>query len=121
MDENSLLSELTITLPHTFSSMDELKKSYMPFTQGNTGLFIPTNEEFLLGQSVTLEIKLPKDTDVHQIDTKIVWMTPPGGSDVHATPGIGCQFEGVESEALRKKIETLIPNASKSQKQSYTL
>ncbi len=87
----------------SFEDKAALYKQYMPFIQ-NGGLFVPTQKKFSLGDTVTLAVQLPEDSNQHAISGRVVWLTPESAQ--RGLPaGIGVQFAMGEPTALRTKIE----------------
>lgn len=84
----------------------ECNLSYMPFiTDG--GLFIPTMNQYALGDMVTVDLQLPGKAEPIRIEGKVVWITPRNALH-HVLPGIGIQFTGANPQAIRAQIEAQI-------------
>jgi type IV pilus assembly protein PilZ len=81
----------------------ELNLSYMPFIV-NGGLFIPTFEQYTLGDEIVVELQLPSKKEPLKIDGKIVWITPSNALH-HVLSGIGIQFTGPNAAANKAQIE----------------
>jgi len=95
------------TLEIQFKDTHMLFRAYMPFVTG-IGLFIPTDLDFRLGDSVTVSLTLPSLKEPLSLSGKVVWITPKSTEDPNKKPGVGIQFKGVEGKNLRGKIETLL-------------
>lgn len=96
------MAESTIIV-YSIKDPVELNLSYMPFiTTG--GLFIPSFEKFSLGDEVTIQLELPGRKDILKIDGKVVWITPTNALH-HVLSGIGVQFTGANSGAIKTQLE----------------
>lgn len=96
-----------------------LHASYMPFLKSG-GLFIPTKKSFIMGQKVILVIALLDEPEKFEVNGKVVWITPPEVSG-NRVPGIGIQFEGVNADDLRSKIEKLIAHIITTDRKTHTM
>lgn len=103
----------------SFPTEASLYLAYMPFIRAG-GLFIRTNPCFSLGDPVQLAIKFLNESDTHTISGKVVWITPKGAQG-GKPPGIGVQFEGVNSRGLCNKIETFLAGMLKSAQLTDTI
>jgi type IV pilus assembly protein PilZ len=86
----------------------ELNLSYMPFIT-NGGLFIPIAENYALGDIVFLDLSLPAMKDSLRIEGKVIWITPKNALH-HVLSGIGIQFTGSNTTAVRAQIEAQLDN-----------
>lgn len=94
------------TLNYQIKDPLELNLSYMPFiTDG--GLFVPTPQNFALGDVVHVDLLLPGKKESLHIEGKVVWITPQNAL-YHVLPGIGIQFVGGDAAAVRTQIESLL-------------
>ncbi|MBT4963539.1 MAG: pilus assembly protein PilZ [Francisellaceae bacterium] len=96
-----------------------LYAAYMPFVKEG-GLFIPTKKPFSIGQKLSLMITLLEDPEKFPIEAEVVWCTP-SGAQANRAAGIGLQFTGGESSALKRKIEGLLVTSLQSDKPTHTL
>lgn len=87
--------------------MPDLYQSYMPFVQGG-GIFIPTDEPFVLGEKCLLILKIP-DRDEISIVSQVVWVTIAGKVQARGSlrgsrwrRGVGLRFTG--KEGLQAKV-----------------
>lgn len=96
-----------------------LLASYMPFLK-NGGLFIPTDKSFELGDEVFVLLNLMEEPQRYPVTGKVVWITPRGALGGRS-PGVGIQFNGIESNNIQRKIETYLAGALKSNRPTYTL
>jgi len=90
----------------SFLDITALHRAYMPFIQGG-GLFIRTDENYLLGERVNLSVQLMDEPVPHVIETQVVWITPKGAQG-DKPAGIGVQFMGEQARSLSRKIETYL-------------
>jgi len=105
---DSITDHKTI-LNYTISSELELNLSYMPFiTEG--GLFIPTEQSFALGDSVTVNLQLPAKNELLTIEGKVIWITPANALH-NALPGVGIEFTGQDAQTIRAQIEGTLQNS----------
>jgi type IV pilus assembly protein PilZ len=96
-----------------------LYTTYMGYLKEG-GLFIPTTRPFLLGQEVSMLLTLMEEAEKFSVNGTVVWITPKGAQGNRAA-GIGVQFKGEEGQKLRRKIETYLAAALKSDKPTHTL
>lgn len=104
----------------TIKERSALYAAYMPFVKGG-GLFIPTNRTYQMGDQVFMLLALMDEPGKMSLSGKVVWITP-AGAQGNRQQGIGVQFEDSESgQAARNKIESILGNAMKSNRQTHTL
>ncbi|ALP53357.1 pilus assembly protein PilZ [Candidatus Tenderia electrophaga] len=104
----------------TIKDKGALYAAYMPFVK-NGGLFIPTNKDYKLGDEVFMLLKLMEETEKLPIVGKVIWITPKGAQG-NRVAGIGVQFASdQDGENARKKIETYLGGALKSDRPTHTM
>lgn len=104
----------------TIKDKGALYAAYMPFVK-NGGLFIPTNKDYKLGDEVFMLLKLMDESEKLPIVGKVIWMTPKGAQG-NRVAGIGVQFASdTDGENARKKIETYLGGALKSDRPTHTM
>ncbi len=104
----------------TIKDKGALYSAYMPFVK-NGGLFIPTNKDYKLGDEVFMLLKLMDETEKLPIVGKVIWVTPKGAQG-NRVAGIGVQFAAdQDGENARKKIETYLGGALKSERPTHTI
>ena len=81
----------------------ELSLSYIPFINEG-GIFVPTQESFVLNEMVHIDLMLPTKKEGLKIEGKVIWITPPN-SLYHVISGIGVQFVGENAKNTRVEIE----------------
>jgi len=96
-----------------------LYAAYMPFVN-NGGLFIPTRNDYQMGQEVFMLLQLMEETERLPIAGKIIWKTPAGAEGYRAT-GIGVQFSDQDGGATRDKIETYLAGSMSSDRSTHTM
>ena len=96
-----------------------LYAAYMPFLE-NGGLFIPSMDQYELGEDVFVLLSLLDDPEKMPVAGRIVWITPQGAVG-NRTPGIGIQFNGQDGGRLRARIETIMAGALERDKPTHTL
>ena len=103
----------------TIKDKSALYAAFMPFVK-NGGLFIPTNKSYGLGDEVFMLLTLMEETEKLPVAGKIIWVTPKGAQGNRAA-GIGVQFSDQDGGTARKKIETYLAGALKSDRQTHTM
>lgn len=96
-------------LPYEIKDPLELNLSFMPFIEGG-GLFIPSAENFALGERILIDLKLPGKKDSVRIEGKVIWITPSNALH-HVLPGIGIQFIGANAPNNKTLIESNLEKA----------
>ncbi len=102
----------------SIKDMPTLYAAYMPFVQGG-GLFIPTNNNYSVGDEVFLRLTLMDEPGMLPVAGRVVWVTPIGAQG-NRQPGIGIQFTD-RDDSVRGKIETYLAGALKSDRPTYTM
>ena len=90
-------------LVYVINEPAELNLSYMPFIN-NGGLFIPTDQNYALGDKLNIDLQLPGKKEMIRIEGKIVWITSKNAL-YHVLPGVGIQFIGTNALGIRNQIE----------------
>ncbi len=104
----------------TIKDKGALYAAYMPFVL-NGGLFIPTNKDYELGDEVFMLLRLMDETEKLPVVGKVIWITPKGAQG-NRVAGIGVQFADDQDGAnVRKKIETYLGGALKSDRPTHTM
>lgn len=104
----------------TIKDKSALYASYMEFVK-NGGLFVPTNKPYKIGDEVFMLLTLMDSTVKIPVAGRVVWITPKGAQGARVA-GIGVQFSGDnESNETRKKIETYLAGALKSDRPTHTM
>lgn len=99
---------MATTLKYVIQTQIELNFSYIPFIKDG-GLFVPTNEEFQMGDDVLVDVQLPGQLEMKQIMGRVVWITP-ANSLYQICPGIGIQFIGDDAKAIHDLIKASLDN-----------
>ena len=95
-----------------------LHASYMPFIS-NGGLFVPSKQEYLLGDEVFVLLQLPDEPEKIPITGKVVWMSPKGLGG-QRKQGIGIQL-GESNSELMGKIEAYLAGLLQGSEQTHTM
>lgn len=103
----------------TFRDKSVLYAAYMPFIKGG-GLFLPSNDQYKLGDQLKLVLHLMDETERFPLNGKVIWITP-NGSQGNRSVGVGIQFEGEEGEVVKNKIETYLAGMLKSERLTHTM
>lgn len=93
-------------LVYAVKDLIELNLSYMPFINDG-GLFVPTMDNFSLGDRVLIDLLLPAKKEPYRIEGKVVWITPRNALH-HVLPGVGVQFTGTNASTARGVIESML-------------
>ncbi|MBP9907389.1 MAG: PilZ domain-containing protein [Rhodoferax sp.] len=97
-----------------------LASAYMPFLIDG-GLFIPTQRDYDLGDSVYVLITLPDDPLRYPVAAKVAWVTPANATGGR-TQGVGIRLAKDEkSLALKQKIEACLSSFVATDRSSQTL
>lgn len=81
-----------------------LHANYMPFIRGG-GIYAATDQEFKLGDSVILSLKVISMTKKFAIPGKVVWMSP---QQAQGAQGVGVQFSGRTKDNVRLALEAIL-------------
>ncbi|MGB1310096.1 MAG: PilZ domain-containing protein [Leucothrix sp.] len=81
-----------------------LHANYMPFIRGG-GLYALTDQEFKLGDSVILSLKIMSIAKKFAIPGKVVWMSP---QQAQGAQGIGVQFVGRTKNNVKLTLESIL-------------
>ncbi len=102
----------------TIRDRNVLYAAYMPFI-ANGGLFVPTVDEYQLGDEVFLLLRLMDEPEPIPVAGRVVWITPPG-AEHQRVAGIGAQFSDGD-DLVRAKIETYLAGILQSGRPTHTL
>lgn len=103
----------------TIKDKNALYAAYMSFIK-NGGLFVPTNNQYALGDQVFILLTLMDETEKIPVVGKVVWMTPKGAQGNRAA-GVGLQFTEKDGGVARTKIETYLAGALESERPTHTM
>ncbi|MPV86814.1 PilZ domain-containing protein [Ostreibacterium oceani] len=95
-----------------FKDDKTLYACYMPFVKG-CGIFVPTEDDYQLGDEVFLLATLPADSGKFAVSAKVMWLNPKQKLGKRV-PGIGVQILGRDAEKMRDKIEEILGKKVKS-------
>jgi type IV pilus assembly protein PilZ len=88
-----------------------LHLAWMPFLK-HGGVFVPTHNQYHLGDDVYLFLTLIDDPEKHPVHGKVVWITP-HGCQGGRPQGIGVLFPKDDAaRALKGRIEVLLASVS---------
>lgn len=97
-----------------------LYAAYIPLFS-NGGIFVPTNRDYQLGDSVYVLISLPDDVQRYPIAGKVAWVTPAKAAGGR-TQGVGVRFPNDESaHALKLKIEEILGKTVTAERSTQTI
>lgn len=102
------------TLHHIFTDLPSLKRAYMPFVIEGA-IFIPTEKNFQLNDSVTASITLPENNQEYTFTGEIIWVSPIASHH----PGIGITCSGDEGQAFRKAVADLIGEVKGGEREGF--
>ena len=102
----------------SINDLRTLRAAFMPFLK-SAGLFVPTHNEYAMGDEVFLVVKLLGE-EQYALAATVVWLTP-AGAQGSRTKGVGVHFKGPDGSKLKERIEELVSNAGQSAAASHTL
>jgi len=102
----------------SISDRGALYASYMPFVQ-HGGVFVPTNRQYELGDTVFVLLKLMEDSKPIPVEGRISWITP-AGSQGNKTPGVGVQFSE-RGDGAKAAIEQHLAAALQGERPTHTM
>jgi len=106
-------------LKREFKDRNELYMAYMPFVKGG-GLFIPTDDEYAIGDEVFVMVKLPDAPAPKGVAAKVVWITPKGAANPRMR-GIGVQIGTQDHGELYREIEAILAPVMHAERPTQTL
>ena len=95
-----------------------LYAAYMPFVH-NGGLFVPTTDDYDLGDEVFLLLGLMDEPERIPVAGRVVWVTPAEARNQRVA-GIGVQLSPGD-DLVRSRIETHLAGALHSERRTHTL
>ena len=115
-------TDRVVVLPFNIKEKGLLYATYMSMIQ-NGAIFVPTNKDLRLGDSVFVMLTLPEKLTGDErfpIHGKVIWWTPPRAM-YQRVQGVGVQFpDSPESEHLRAKIESMLGAHIGSERETQT-
>lgn len=108
-----------VQLSVTIRDKAVLYANYMPFIK-NGALFIPTEREYQLGDTVSIVLHLLDDPQHCAVEGKVIWITPAGAQGSRSA-GVGVQFIGEAGLQLRNKMETILAGSLQSDRPTHTM
>lgn len=97
----------------------QLYMAYMPFIRGGA-LFIPTRDNYAMGDEVVVLLKLPGAETAKGVAGKVVWISPRGASSPRRQ-GIGVQFSEQDRGETDREIQALMAGRLAAEKPTQTL
>jgi len=94
-----------------------LQAAYMSFVE-NGGIFIPTAQQYGIGDEVFLLFGLMDDSERWPIPGKVCWIASTGGAE---STGIGVQFTGDKADKVRRAIEETLGALVNSERETHTM
>lgn len=102
-----------------FNDRSRLYMAYMPYVKGG-GLFIPTQDEYAMGEEVFVMVTLPEAPAPKGVAANVVWITPKGAANPR-TRGIGVQISSQDHGALNREIEAILAPILHGERPTQTL
>ena len=102
----------------SINDLRTLRAAFMPFLK-NSGLFVPTHNEYGMGDEVFLVVKLLGE-EQYALAATVAWMTPVGAQGSR-TRGVGVHFKGPDGSKLKERIEELISGSGQQAAATHTL
>lgn len=98
----------------------ELYRCYMSFLK-HGGLFVPTSDQFKMGEEVLLIVNLPEHNEPKYLRTSVAWIN--ATSSASGQPkGIGLAFSSDQiCIDTKEAIEDLLPGLMLNERPTYTL
>lgn len=103
----------------TIKDKQALYAAFMPYVK-NGGLFVPTANQYSLGDEVFMLLTLMDEKEKIPVVGKVIWITPAGAQGNKAA-GVGLQFSEKDSGVARNKIETYLAGALESDRPTHTM
>lgn len=100
------------------SDRSSLYGAWMSFVEGG-GLFIPTDQEYNLGEEAFVRISMP-DKSSKAVAGRVIWMSPKGVVKPRSQ-GIGIQISRSDRGQLQRQAEALLAGALTSDKPTQTV
>lgn len=91
-------------IPVVLKDKTALHANYMPFIRGG-GLYATIDQEFNLGDSVIISLKIMSLSKKFAIPGKVVWMSP---QQTQGSQGVGIQFTGRTKDNVRMALESIL-------------
>ena len=101
----------------TITDRGALQAAFMSFVEGG-GVFVPTTQQYNLGDSVFLLFGLMDDTERWPVPAQVCWISSAGGNSV---PGVGVQFVGDKASNVRRAIEDHLGGLINSDRKTNTM
>lgn len=102
----------------TFKDRATLLSAFMPALERG-GVFVPTRDRYVLGQTVYLLLTMPGEIERLPVTGQVVWISPPGVSG-RRVPGIGVHFSS-DDQRVRDRIENHLAGMLDKGTPTYTL
>ncbi len=119
LDSNSNATPQPRVLHLTLPDRQTLYSAYMPFIQGG-GLFIPTDKQYQLGDSILVFLNLSDSGERIPVPGRVIWVTP-ANAQAKRRQGVGIQFMGRGADAVQKKLEAYLGGMLESDQQTLSL
>lgn len=94
-------------ITYRFADITALNNAFMSFVRDG-GIFIPTENDFHLGDFVFATLTLPEKEQMYVFTGEVIWITPKGTQGNIHLPGIGIQCTGDEGSAFLKAVQSLL-------------
>ena len=94
-----------------------LHSAFMPFLK-NGGIFVPTENRYLVGDEVFLILKLLDDAQF-AVSGVVSWTTP-SGAQASRTAGVGIHLQGAEGAKLKEYVQAELADFPQPQRPTHT-
>ena len=101
----------------SISDRGALQAAYMSFVEGG-GLFVPTTQQYNLGDEVFLLFGLMDDAERWPVAGKVCWLSSAGGAE---SAGIGIQLTGEKADEVKRAIEETLGALVDSERETHTM
>lgn len=102
----------------TVTDRGALYSAYMRFVQ-NGGVFVPTNRQYELGDSIFLLLQIMDEPTPLALEGNVVWITPTGAQG-NKTAGVGVQFNEASAKG-KLSIESVLAENIDSERATRTM
>lgn len=103
-----------------FSNLILLQNALMTFVRDGA-VFIPTDQDFHLGDKVKAVVSLPNEDQQFTFTGEVIWITPKSVHSARHHPGVGVQCNDADGEAFLKQALHLLADQKDEAIESETM
>lgn len=97
---------------------ETLQSCYMPFVTGG-GLFVPSNQEVVMGQELLVIASLPNQTQKYPVTGRVIWISPRRNG--MKPQGFAIQLAGEKGIAFRNEAERTLAGSLQADRPTFTM